>query len=189
LTNGRLNLAGVEANLSSDELTAQTNGGYSKLNYWFSRLQRLRSTTSLYVSLSGQMASKNLDSSEQFSLGGPTAVRAYPTGEAIGDQGILATLEGRWQFRENWQASVFYDRGQIRLHKNELLNQPSTTIPNAYSLSGTGLGLDYARPGNLLLRAMLAKKLGTNPGRDANDKDADGRDSSIRVWIQAIKYF
>jgi len=191
LTSGKLDLSGVEADLSTDEQTAQANGSFSKLSYWYSRLQRLGSATSLYVSLSGQRASKNLDSSEQFSLGGPTAVRAYPTGEAIGDEGMLLTLEGRWQFRDNWQASVFLDRGQIRLHKKEWLGWQgmNTTITNSYSLSGLGLGVDYSRPGNVLLRAMLAMKLGTNPGRDVNGNDADGRDSRMRGWIQAIKYF
>jgi hypothetical protein len=49
--------------------------------------------------------------------------------------------------------------------------------------------VDYSRPGNVLLRAMLAMKLGTNPGRDVNGNDADGRDSRMRAWIQAVKYF
>lgn len=189
-TNGKLDLTG-EGELSQDEQTTQKDGGYSKINYAFSRLQRLGFATSLYASLSGQMASKNLDSSEQFALGGPYGVRAYPIGEAIGDQGMLATVEGRWQFSDNWQGTLFYDRGQIRLHKNnELANGLgliSTT--NSYSLSGLGLGVDYARPGNVLLRVMVAMKLGTNPGRDANDKDADGRNSRVRGWIQGIKYF
>jgi hypothetical protein len=65
----------------------------------------------------------------------------------------------------------------------------NTTITNSYSLSGLGLGVDYSRPGNVLLRAMLAMKLGTNPGRDVNGNDADGRDSRMRAWIQAVKYF
>jgi hemolysin activation/secretion protein len=190
-TNGKLDLSGAENDLSIDSITAQKNGGYSKINYALSRLQRLGFATSLYVSLSGQMASKNLDSSEQFALGGPYGVRAYPTGEAIGDQGMLFTLEGRWQFRENWQASAFFDRGQIQLHKKEWMGWQgmNTTITNSYSLSGLGLGVDYSRPGNVLLRVMVAMKLGTNPGRDANDNDADGRDSRFRGWIQAIKYF
>jgi hemolysin activation/secretion protein len=189
LTSGNLDLSG-QGELSQDELTAQKNGGYSKLNYWYSRLQRLGSATTLYVSLVGQMASKNLDSSEQFALGGPTGVRAYPVGEAIGDEGMLAAVEGRWQFAEQWQASVFFDRGQIQLHKNEWpgWQGTNTTITNTYSLSGWGLGLDYSRPGDMVLRMILAMKIGSNPGA-TNGNDADGRDSKIRGWIQAIKYF
>ena len=190
-TNGKLDLL-LESELSQDQQSGQNkNGSYSKTNYALSRLQRLGFATSLYLSLSGQTASKNLDSSEQFALGGPYGVRGYPTGEAIGDQGMLATVEGRWQFQDNWQAALFYDRGQILLHKNEWpgWQGSNTTITNSYSLSGTGVSLDYSRPGRALVRLMLAMKLGTNPGADANGNDADGNDSKFRGWIQGILYF
>jgi hemolysin activation/secretion protein len=49
----------------------------------------------LYASFSGQRASKNLDSSEEFFLGGPNGVRAYPQGEGAGDEGWLSRLELR----------------------------------------------------------------------------------------------
>ena len=43
----------------------------------------------------GQLAFDNLDSSEKMELGGAYGVRAYPEGEAYGDQGYVATLEAR----------------------------------------------------------------------------------------------
>ena len=191
LTSGKLDLSAAVSDLAIDDITAKADGGYSKLNYALSRLQRLGAATSLYLSLSGQFASKNLDSSEQFSLGGPTGVRAYPTGEAIGDEGMLATVEGRWQIAENWQASAFLDRGQIRLHKSPWLGWEglNTTITNTYSLAGAGLGLTYSTVGNFTVRIFSAMKIGTNPGRNVSGNDADNRDSSSRVWIQAIKFF
>jgi len=200
VTRGKLDLSGAESDLASDAavdpitnvpISAQANGGYSKLTYALSRLQRLGATTSFYVSLSGQSASKNLDSSEQFSLGGPTGVRAYPTGEAIGDQGMLATVEGRWQIAENWQASIFEDRGKIRLHKNEWNSWQglNTTITNTYFLAGAGLGLTYTTIGNFTVRIFYAKKIGANPGRNISGNDADNRNSRNRAWIQAIKFF
>ena len=191
VTTGKLNLSGSPSDLSIDAITAQADGGYTKLSYSLSRLQRLGYTTSFYASLSGQLASKNLDSSEQFTLGGPTAVRAYPTGEAIGDEGVLGTLEARWQFADDWQAAIFNDWGKIRLHKKEWLGWQgaNTTITNTYSLDGLGLGLTYARPGNLVVHGILARKIGTNPGANASGNDADNRDVKIRGWIQLIKFF
>jgi hemolysin activation/secretion protein len=188
---GSLDLSGVASDLDSDARTAKADGGYSKANYALSRLQRLGAATSLYLSLSGQFASKNLDSSEQFSLGGPTGVRAYPTGEAIGDEGMLATVEARRQIAENWQASAFLDRGQIRLHKSPWFGWEgaNTTITNTYSLAGAGLGLTYSTVGNFTVRIFSAMKIGTNPGRNINDNDADNRNSRVRAWIQVIKYF
>ncbi len=102
-----------------DEATARTDGNYTKGAYSFTRLQRLGETLSLYGGLAGQFASKNLDSSEKFVLGGPFGVRAYPTGEAIGDEGLLVNLELRHEFRPGLQLAAFLDHGQIRLHRNE----------------------------------------------------------------------
>jgi len=38
----------------------------------------------VYGRVSAQWASKNLDSSQKFGLGGPNGVRAYPSGEGYG---------------------------------------------------------------------------------------------------------
>ncbi|MBV9191772.1 MAG: ShlB/FhaC/HecB family hemolysin secretion/activation protein, partial [Betaproteobacteria bacterium] len=92
---GQLNLDGYAPDRAIDDATAQANGSYKKVAYSYTRLQRLGESFSLYAGLSGQFASKNLDSSEKFALGGPTGVRAYPTGEAVGDEGLLANLELR----------------------------------------------------------------------------------------------
>src|SRR5262249_61111880 len=70
--------------LAIDDVTAQTNGHFSKWNASALRLQSLGQRLSAFVSLSGQKADKNLDSSEKFFLGGAYGVRAYPTGEAGG---------------------------------------------------------------------------------------------------------
>jgi hemolysin activation/secretion protein len=83
------------AALAVDAATARTNGHYQKLAYYVARLQRVTKRVSLYGSINGQFASKNLDISEKMGLGGPYAVRAYPVGEAYSDEGYVATLEAR----------------------------------------------------------------------------------------------
>ena len=50
----------------------------------------------LHVNFHSQLASKDLDGSEQFVLGGANGVRAYPQGEASGDSGYQATAELRY---------------------------------------------------------------------------------------------
>ena len=45
--------------------------------------------------LSGQLASQQLSSAEQFSLGGAESVRGYTEGAAAGDHGLLASIELR----------------------------------------------------------------------------------------------
>jgi hypothetical protein len=68
--------------------------------------------------VSGQTASKNLDSSEKFSLGGINGVRAYPQGEASGDEGYRGTVELRHNVMPNVQATVFYDWGKVTINRN-----------------------------------------------------------------------
>ena len=74
---------------AADALTARSNGHYDKLGFHAMRLQSLPGPFSLYASIRGQVASKNLDISEKMELGGAYAVRAYPEGEAYADQGDM----------------------------------------------------------------------------------------------------
>lgn len=117
-----------------------TNGTFGKLNYELSREQTLHPGGRLLVRLQGQRASKNLDSSEKFSLGGPNAVRAYGPGEAATDDGNLVTLEYRYAQRLtgstlSWRA--FYDYGSGDFNHQPLAGTPTNLI----TLRGGGLGL------------------------------------------------
>lgn len=188
---GRLNLDGLAADRALDDATARTHGGYTKTAVSLARLQRLGEATSLYAGLSGQLASKNLDSSEKFILGGPFGVRGYPTGEAAGDEALLLNVELRHDVQPGIQLAAFVDHGEIRLHRNEWpgWQGANTRIRNRYGLSGYGVGLNWSQPGNFLVRASVAQRIGDNPGRDANDNDSDNTKNRTRLWLQAVKYF
>jgi hypothetical protein len=66
------------------------------------------------VKLRGQWADTNLTSSEKFSLGGNDAVRAYPTGEAPGDRGWLATAELRYAFTSRTDGEPLLHRSPVQ---------------------------------------------------------------------------
>ncbi|MCD5364010.1 ShlB/FhaC/HecB family hemolysin secretion/activation protein [Chromobacterium aquaticum] len=100
-----------------DYLTTDTQGSFGKLSLSGVRLQRLSTRLSLYAQLNAQWASRNLDSSEKISLGGPYAVRAYPAGDASGDEGWIGNLEARYAAWPGVQAALFYDYGQTRANK------------------------------------------------------------------------
>ncbi len=193
LTGGTLNVGGNANYAANDAITAHSNGHYAKLGFNFSRLQRIDDSWSWYASLSGQHASKNLDSSEKFSLGG-TGVRAYPQGEASGDSGTLLNLEARYSVPTtdwgNLQLVAFLDTGSITLHQNTWTGwQPSgrPNFPNTYSLSGAGLGLNLYRDADFSVRSAVAVKLGSNAGADVLGRDADGSSRNVRFWLQASK--
>ncbi len=172
------------AALAADAASARTNGGWGKVWFNLSRVQRLTDAWSLYASMTGQFASKNLDSSEQFILGGMDGVRAYPQGEAYGDEGVLLDLEARLLLqgmsdRVPGQVHLlgFVDGGHVRINKD-----PWFAGSNSRDLSSVGVGLLWDDPGDFAVRTYYAIKLGNENAMSAPDK-------SGRFWIQAIKYF
>ena len=134
---GRLNIASAGA-LAIDAASAQTDGSYSRVAWGISRLQRISNSTLLSISLNGQQAGKNLDSSEKFSLGGPTGVRAYPAGEASGDEGHRGTIELRHNYNPNWQVTAFYDFGSVKINKTPF----GAAASNGKNLAGAGFGIN-----------------------------------------------
>lgn len=179
-TAGQLNLQSP-AMQSMDAATAQSNGHYNKLGFSAIRLQGVNTATSLYASLSGQLAGKNLDVSEKMQLGGMNGVRAYPEGEAYADQGYLMSLEARYQLNNSssgvLQLIGFVDAGRVYANKYHWAAGANRT-----TLSGAGVGVNWSATRNFVLKAYYARKLGNEIARSAPD-------SAGRLWIQAVQYF
>ena len=198
MTNGSITLSGGNLNLdnanfkANDAITAQTSGGYGKMAYGLTRLQRVADDWALYAAFSGQAASKNLDSSEKFVLGG-MGVRAYPQGEAAGDEGQMFNLEARYNVPGlKLQLTGFFDMGRVVLHKTTWNGWQPVGLPgfpNSYNLAGYGLGANFYEESNYTIRASVAWKLGNNPGASATGLDSDNANTSPRVWLQATKQF
>lgn len=128
-------------NKAGDAATTQTAGQYAKLRYSLSRQQVIVDNLAFYAALSGQKASKNLDSSEKFYLGGAYGVRAYPTSEAGGSEGSLVNLELRWRLPQGFNLTGFYDWGHVKINKDKSFTGASAL--NAYDLKGAGLTLGW----------------------------------------------
>ncbi|WP_277373337.1 ShlB/FhaC/HecB family hemolysin secretion/activation protein [Pseudomonas sp. AA-38] len=172
---GSLTLDGAQAQ-RTDDATAGTRGRFHKLNPSLVRLQRLSDRFSLYTQLQGQWADGNLDSAEKLYLGGAYGVRAYPQGEASGDQGWLANVELRYALTAAWQLSTFVDHGEVRLNKDAW-----TVDDNHRSLSGAGLGAQWASNG-WQISTVAAWRLG--------NADAESDVSRTpRVWAQVVRAF
>jgi hemolysin activation/secretion protein len=179
---GRLNIE-TPAARAVDNASARTHGHFGKWNVNFLRLQSLGERISAYVSFAGQKASKNLDSSEKFSLGGANGVRAYPQGEASGDSGYLATAELRYTFSLSavpgvLQPFVFVDSGGVTINEN-----PYILSTNSRHLSAGGFGLTWVKANDFQVKLTLATRLGNQPSLSSDT------DRHTRGWVQAIKYF
>ena len=152
-------------------------GTYAKLEADLTAVQKIGHATDFLVKVSGQKASRNLDSSEEFYLGGPNGVRAYAQGEGSGDEGVLGTAELRYHTPvRGLTLSTFYDTGVVRVSKS-----PVDEGDNHVSLRGWGIGAAYSAPGDWFARLDYARRIGSDSSV-APKNNARGR-----VWFQLGK--
>ena len=176
LVAGRLDIE-TPAARTVDEATAQTQGTYRKLVWNAQRVQRLAERWSGVLGVSGQVANKNLDSSEKFAPGGPFGLRAYPLGEAAADEGVMLNAEARYDVQPgSLQAIAFYDAGSVHLNHQA---PPGTTV-NHRSLADVGTGLDWHAGRTWFARLVVA--LGNRVAQSAPDRHP-------RIWAQAAARF
>ncbi|UWX57109.1 hypothetical protein NY406_07740 [Chlorobaculum sp. MV4-Y] len=169
-------------------------GGFSRFNFSVTHLHHLGDRATVNLAWTGQLAPQNLDTSEQFSLGGPYGVRAYPIGEGTGDQGQLINLDLRYNIpvdslHGNVQLCGFYDAGQTQLHHDPDGPISTATGKNTYWLQGAGVGINYNYSSNFSVMASWAHAIGKNPGRDIYGNNYDGKDDRSRFWLQAALFF
>ncbi len=167
LTAGRLALDAAQQ--ANDATTARTAGSFQKLTLDVARIQRAGASSQLYGRVAAQWANKNLDSSEGFVAGGLNGVRAYPSGEGFGNEGVLAQLEWRWRSGD-LAPYAFFDASQTRINA-----RPWAATRNSRSLSGTGLGIRGQRE-QLSFDASLATRL---QGGAPVSTSAHGK---VRLW-------
>ena len=185
LVSGLVDLAG-SPNEAADAATTQTAGSFHKWRYTLSRQQVVTESTSVYAALSGQIASKNLDSSEKFNLGGESGVRAYPSGEGGGSEGQMLNVEVRARLPSNFNLTGFYDIGSITVNQNNAITGAAAL--NSFSLKGVGVSVGWIAKFGLSLKATLARRLGNNPNA-INGNDQDGSLVQNRFWLRATLVF
>lgn len=185
---GQVDLSGNANNQNADRSGPNSEGHFEKLSANIARLQRLTPSLSLWASTSAQRAGKNLDSSEKMSLGGPSGVRAYPVMEAVGDDGVLTTLELRYTLSTEWQLTAFYDHGRItRDHNASYAGAPELQI---VSLAGRGIGLSYSQGTQWAIRGAVAHRNGSNPlANTQNGTDQDGSLKKYCAWLTGVLSF
>lgn len=164
-----------------DAGSANTQGGYSKRNATITRLQSLSPRNALYLAITGQWGSRNLDASQKMAAGGPYAVRAYDAGAVSGDTAYLATAELRHDLGmaggHSWQALVFVDSALTTVNKN-----PWTAGVNRATVSGAGVGLIWTGSTHWRAKAMVAARSGPNTALVANG-------ASTHAWVELKRMF
>ncbi len=147
-----------------------TEGNYTKGIMDVTNVQGLGKHFDVLFHGQGQLANKNLDSSEQIYLGGASGVRAYPQGAAAGDMGWLGTAELRYHTNlPGLMLSTYYDTGCTRATKDGQ--------NGSMTRHGWGLGLTYSMPNQYFFRFDYARRIGT-PSYAAQDEL-----SKQRMWF------
>jgi hemolysin activation/secretion protein len=102
------------------------------------------------------------------SLGGPSAVRAYPVGEAGGDEGWMTQLELRYTTGA-WAPYVFADAGETSTNA-----KPWAAGTNKRNISGAGVGTRYTSGGWSVDAVLAWRTDGGKPQSDTQASDPQG---------------
>jgi hemolysin activation/secretion protein len=109
-------------------------------------------------------------------LGGLDAVRAYPQGEAAGDDAFLVNLEARRNLGRVGGGSVlagalFFDYGNSRINHHDWSGSDRQR-----NLSGIGGSLSWGTRADGATRLSFARRLAGGPATAE-------KDSRYRIWI------
>ncbi|HEY4366771.1 MAG TPA: ShlB/FhaC/HecB family hemolysin secretion/activation protein [Steroidobacteraceae bacterium] len=152
-------------------------GNFDKVVGQIQRFQRITQNNALLLRASGQYSDDILVSLEQFSIGGPDTVRAYPSAEFLADSAGFASLEwvvnapgfasrpafGGHTWGQILQASLFVDYAAGRL------NQALPGEQDHIDLSGYGVALQLSVPNQFFARIDIATPISSadpSNGRD-----------------------
>ncbi|PPK57795.1 hemolysin activation/secretion protein [Malaciobacter marinus] len=159
----------------ADENGANTNGTFTKLNLELGQDFELTPKIRWENSFQAQYAlgDKNLDGSQDLSLGGIYGVKYYPDGEESAENGFIFNTELFYtlpNYKElNSSISLFYDVGRAFMSQNITNEEPRT-------LQSFGLGY-YGSYKDMFINAHLAQ----NIKHDVTSQ----KDYSSRFMIQA----
>ncbi|QNH23599.1 ShlB/FhaC/HecB family hemolysin secretion/activation protein [Xanthomonas theicola] len=193
LTQGQADLR-LPGDRARDARGAGIDGHFTYLALDLRRDQRLAPAFYARARAAGQLGLDNLDSSQQFGLGGPYGVRGYPVNEASGDSGLLAQLELHsllpWVGLAGLDGYAFVDGGLIRQHHATWAGwDTADSGRNSYALYSAGLGLSWVHRRGFAFNAVLAAPLGNNPGSGHRNRNQDGSRQGPRVWLTLSQAF
>jgi hemolysin activation/secretion protein len=142
LTAGNTDLSRNGVDQAADSAALNTQGAYSKLEIagGLKRLFGQEKENIAAMRWRAQFANKNLQSQNQFGLGGMDGVRAYNGAEGAGDSGATVSFDLGRNVLPTLYAGIFYDYGYSAANVNPL---PSTAA-SSYKPKVQGGGLRLA---------------------------------------------
>jgi hemolysin activation/secretion protein len=152
------------------------DSSFSKLNLSLNRAQQVGRLSRLMLRFNGQYSSDKLVGVQQISLGGPSSVRAYPTGAFLADKAGVASIEYHWYVTDTFKPYLLVDYASARL-----VDVDDFTAESAH-LGGYGVGMNW-RSGPLSIDVTAARAFGSSKSRATSIADG-GRDAAGRKPTQ-----
>lgn len=165
---GKTDLSNTATDLSKANDPAGVDGYFTKINPAFSRREKINEKNDLIIKFKGQYAFKNIEGSEEFTLGGTYNVRSYPNNESGGDSGFIFTTELEHQLRKNLTTSLVFDYGKIRTVMDPYSGWQPTFYDgqkNEYSLKSWGIVADWTVIPGSVIKVQLIDRIGSNNQR------------------------
>lgn len=166
--------ADVNPEQSGFDTSLENNAQTAKLQIDLSHYRRLWRQLAGFARFSAVASPDPLNDLEQFRIGGPNGVRAYPSSELAGDRGYTATGElqhpvNMFPGLYNQRLKAFVDTGRVYRKNHHRLG-----VERSESLTGVGVGYQAFAFGHVAVDATLAYPLGRHEASD----DDDG----LRFW-------
>ena len=162
-------------------LVPENNTEAAKLQVDLSHYRAVWRELGLLARFTGAVSADPLSDLDQFRLGGPTSVRAYPASEVGGDDGFFASAELQHPFAwlpvlNDERVKAFVDTGTVYRQHSGLRG-----LKASESLSGAGIGLSATAFNHLLVDVLMAHPFG--------QQEASDRDDGLRFWVSVNAQF
>jgi hemolysin activation/secretion protein len=140
---GDLDLS-ASPNKAADAASANTQGRYTTFNFDLLYRANFAEQWTFTGKVEGQLASKNLDSSNKFGLGGVNSLRAYSSGAISGADGLFVSGQVDRQITDEISLYAFAEIGVVQLYKETPIDFLGS---NSETLKGVGVGATYTFDG------------------------------------------
>ena len=163
LKSGKLNLGTAAHTQDTGANGLNTEGTFNKINLTLQHSKVLGGSWSASGLLMVQWADKNLDSSEKLSLGGPTSLPGYASGDGNADSGYQLKATVRRQMGNQVLLGAYADYADLQINVS-----PLAGVKNTKHLSDVGISLDwqYERRSNVNALVAWALDEAQNPTDD-----------------------
>lgn len=167
---------------------------FAKLTFGYSWLKSLTVNQTLLARVNGQYTDDLLTNLEQFSIGGPSNVRAIPSSQFLTDSGAFASVEwgirapgfadapafGNRSWGEVLRFTVFYDFAYGRYADNAVLVAEGEDTIEA---GGAGMGIEFGLPGTFRLNVQWAKLMNGVEAQPESVTDPRAILEDDQLWV------